>query len=305
MSKNCFYFLIIISVLIVLSPKGVSADIGPKPKTDINVVFNQQNIPDSDFSAVILQCRVVLDYYGQEKSIPENEEEIDGQLTSLLSFSRSNLIPQLQIGEYDSIKNCYWVPAILTRGGECSNSSCHFYYSIPSKFKLAVFIPSLDKVFVTNEISRTNLNSLYRVELFPDGSAKILETTLVSSFARASIITIILELLISLIFVSVRKLPKKILAYVLLANIISLPIVWFVFPLANIMSIPIIWLGLWPWVVIVISEIFAVLFETYFVYIPNKLIMSFKQSLKLSMLNNMVSLFVGGFIYRFLEFLFF
>jgi hypothetical protein len=123
--------------------------------------------------------------------------------------------------------------------------------------------------------------------------AKISETTpvlssdKVASFAKAFPITIILELLVSLIFLSVRKLPKKILAYILLANIISLPIVWFLFPLVKL---PIL-------AIIVVSEIFAVLFETYFVYLLNKQIISFKQSLTLNILNNLTSLFVGGFIF--------
>ena len=169
----------------------------------------------------------------------------------------------------------------------------------PSEFKLAVFIPSLNKVFVTNEISRTNFNSHYRAQLSSDGYAKISETTpilssdKISSFVKAFLITIILELLVSLIFVSVRKLPKKVLAYVLLANIISLPIVWFLFPLIKL-SIP---------TIIVISEIFAVLFESYFIYFLGKPILSLKQSFVLSILNNLVSLFVGGgFIYMIVEF---
>ena len=279
MSKKLFSFLIIFGALVVFLPKGASADLGPKPSVDIDVIYNQQNISDSSFSAKMLSC--VTQDFAQSESKYEKD-----------------LIPQLQINEYDSSKNCYWFPARLAWGGQCANSSCHFGYMPPSEFKLAVFIPSIDKVFITNEISRTNFNSRYKAELFSDGSAKISETTpvlssdKVSSFAKAFPITIILELLVSLIFLSVRKLPKKILAYILLANIISLPIVWFLFPLVKL---PIL-------AIIVMSEIFAVLFETYFVYILNKQIISFKQSLTLNILNNLVSLFVGGFIYMFLGF---
>jgi len=277
MSKKLFSYLIIVGALIVFLPKGVSADLGPKPSVDIDVVYNQQNVPDTSFSAKMLSC-VPQDFAQSESKYEED------------------LIPQLKINVYDSAKNCYWFPARLAWGGQCSNGSCHFGYMPPSEFRLAVYLPSLNKIFITNKISRTNFNSHYRAELFTNGSAKISETTSVlssdkvSSFTKAFLITIILELLVSLIFVSSRKLSKKILVFVLLANVISLPIVWFLFPLIKINLLAII----------VISEIFAVLFETYFIYIPNKQIISFKQSLVLNILNNLVSLFIGGFIYIFL-----
>jgi hypothetical protein len=272
MSKKLFSFLIIFGALVVFLPKGASADLGPKPSVDIDVVYNQQSISDTNFSARMLWC------------LSQDQKQVGME---------DKTIPQLEINEYDSSKSCYWVPARLAGGGQCSNSSCHFGYMPPSEFKLAVFIPSIDKVFITNEISRTNFNSRYKAELFSDGSAKISETTpvlssdKVSSFAKAFPITIILELLVSLIFLSVRKLPKKILTYILLANIISLPIVWFLFPLVKL---PIL-------AIIVMSEIFAVLFETYFIYLLNKQIITFKQSLTLNILNNLASLFVGGFIF--------
>lgn len=277
--KKYFSLLVVFIALVIFLPKSASADLGPKPSVDIDVVYNQQNISDSSFSAKMLSC-VPQDFVQSESKYEED------------------LIPQLKINEYNSSKNCYWFPARLAWGGQCTNSSCNFGYMPPSEFKLAVFIPSINKVFITNEISRTNFNSHYKTELFSDGSAKISETTpvlssdKVSSFAKAFSITIILELLVSLIFLSVRKLPKKILIYVLLANIISLPVVWFLFPLMRLPSL----------VVIVISEIFAVLFETYFIYLLNKQIISLKQSFTLNILNNLVSLFVGGFVYMLLGF---
>jgi len=270
MNKKLFSFLIIVGALVVFLPKGVSADLGPKPTVYIDIVYNQHNISDSSFSATMLSC-VPQDFAQSESKYEEN------------------LIPQLKINEYDSSKNCYWLPDHLAWGGQCTHSSCYFDYMPPDEFKLAVFIPSINKVFITNEISRTKFDSHYKAELFSDGSAKISEisetTPVLSSDPIFSFsITIILELLVSLIFLSARKLPKKILVYVLLANIISLPIIWFLFPLMRLSSL----------VVGVISEIFAVLFETYFIYLLNKQIISLKQSFTLNILNNLVSLFVGG-----------
>lgn len=278
MISKIFSFLIVIFVLVVFLPRGVDADLGPKPTVDIDVLYNQKTVSSPTFQAKMLGC------FEQEFIQSETKYEDD-------------LIPQLNITEYDSLKKCYWHPARHAWGGECHDSSCHFEYFPPSEFKLAVFIPSLNKVFVTNEISRSNFNSHYEAELSSDGSAIISETTFFmfstdkgSSFTKAFFITIILELLTSFIFIFSRKLSKKILVYVVIANILSLPIVWFLFPLMKL-QLPRI---------IVLSEIFAVLFETYFIYLPNKQIISFKQSLTLSILNNLVSLFIGGFIGEFI-----
>ena len=274
MIKKNFSFLFIIGALAIFLPKEVGADLGPKPNVDIDVIYNQQDISDPSFSAKMLSC-------GPEDAAQKQPG------------SEEDLIPQLKISQYDSLKNCYWYPSWFAWGGQCSNSACNFGYMPPDEFKLAIFIPSLSKTFVTNEVSRTNFNSHYRVELSSDRSAKISETTPVfssdkiSSFIKAFLITILLELLVSLFFISLCKLPKKILSYVLFANIISLPIVWFLFPLFKLYALTII----------VASEIFAVLFESYFIYFFGKQIVSLKQSFVLSIVNNLVSLFVGSFIY--------
>lgn len=269
-----------VGVLYVYSPSIVSADLGPKPGVDIDVFYNNKNISNSDFSAVMLGC--------------ESKEYVQREV----KYERKDLIPQLKINEYDQIKNCSWFPEGFAWGERCGDGACRVSLVPPVEFKLAVFIPSLDKVFITNEISRTNFNSKYRAELSSDGSAKILETTPLLAkdkiylFIKSFIITIILELIVTIIFVSLLKLPKKIIVYVLFANIISLPIVWFLLPLIKLSSL----------MVIIISEFFAVIFETYFVYVLNKQIISLKQSLVLNILNNVSSLFVGGLILGFLSF---
>jgi hypothetical protein len=154
-------------------------------------------------------------------------------------------------------------------------------------------------VFISNLILRKNFNSRFRVELFPDGSATIIDTTPIwvsisetlSPFLQSFFITIVLELFVTFCFLSANALSKKILVYVFLANILSVPIVWFVFP---VLKLPVL-------MVIVMSEIFAVLFETYFIQSLNKQISSFKQLLVLCIVNNSVSFLVGGFILFFIK----
>ena len=123
--------VILITILLVFLPVTdlVSADIGPKPSADIHVTLNGQDVPDSSFNAKMLTCQ---------------KEET--------SFYDRNLIPQLNISEYDSAGNCYWRPAEVAWGGDCKNSNCNFDYFLPSEFRLAVYLPSQDKVYLSAEV---------------------------------------------------------------------------------------------------------------------------------------------------------
>lgn len=270
--KNKSLFSILLLIAFILLPL-ISADLGPKPTVDIDVSYMGTMISDNAFNAKMLVC---------------NQDE-------RLNPSR-DLIHQLNISEYDSNKSCYWEPAYFAWGGDCKDSKCNFGYFPPQKFKLAVYVPSLNKVFISNEISRNNFNSNYKLELNSDGSANIYETTpflkkdKISSFIKTLIITLFLELVVALIFLSIAKIRKKLLLSVLLVNVISLPIVWFIFPfIGNII------------LVILLAEIFAFVFEAYFIYYLNKKDISLKKSFILSLLMNLASLIIGGFIFYFIS----
>jgi hypothetical protein len=265
--KSKSVILVLLPLLLSIISSIVSADMGPKPNVDIDILYGGSLVSDASFNAVMLYC-----------------------INDTKDYQDRHLIPQLNLSEYDSVKNCYWQPAFLAWGGDCKDSKCHFSYMPPREFKLAVYIPSLNKVFVTNEVSRANYNSNYRAELSPEGSAKIYETTLlpdsVRLFIEALIITLVIELFTAFIFIKIAKLPKRILVSVLIANLISLPIVWFVFPLLlNIL------------LVMLLSEIFAVVFEAYFIHYFNKKRITLKKSFILSIIMNLASFLIGGFIF--------
>ena len=302
---NKYIFLLVLCTLVFLSPQITHADLGPKPTATIEVFYNKQIVSDINFNAQMLRCM--------------SQSDIDGESQYL-----ENIIPQLRINQYDESKKCSWFVDRFAWGGECANGVCEFTYMLPKDFKLAVFIPSLDKVFVTNEISReqNEFNSRYRVDISSDGTAKIISTTknkietvslidnnnqtfypdniapvkssiftdnYFNAFFRSFLITILLELLVSSILIYLFKLPKKVLWAIILGNIISLPIVWFLFPLLKISVL----------ITIIISEIFALLFEMVCIYKLNKQSISLKQSFILSLSNNFVSLFLGGLLYAY------
>lgn len=278
MKKNLLTSLILILLLSTIN--FTSADLGPKPSADIHLTLNREVIPDTSFNAKILTCQ-------------EKESKL---------YNR-NLIPQLNISEYDPTRNCYWKPTEYTWGGDCKNSNCYFNYFLPPKFRLAVYLPSQDKLYLSAEVKRKNFKSTFEANLLSDGTINIQETTSflksdsaknVKKFLIALVLTLILELLVALIYISTTKIPKKILFSVLTGSIITLPFVWFVFPLLKIF-----------WLAILLGEIFAFIFESYFIYLLNKEIISLKKSFILSFLINLTSFIVGGFIFLLLSILFY
>ena len=299
-NKHLIFILALLSFYVI--PNFVSADVGPKPSADIYVTLSGQKISDVSFDAKMLTCSFEMKYekiieelapyedlrsddslnwhdkcaeiapkYGFNKGICRGELQFQRGMTNLSKQSRcendrgcEKLVQKIP----DNSRGCYWVPSQFAFGGKCQNSNCDFNYRIPEKFRLAVYLPSQDKVYLSDEVKRENFRSTFNANLFPDGTIILQETTpfiqsdLVRSikpFFIALALTLILELAVALVFLSIAKIPKHVLVSVLIANIISLPIVWFVFPLLNIIPLAIL-----------LGEIFAFVFESYFIYSLNK-----------------------------------
>ncbi len=263
-------------VFSIFVPSVASADMGPKPSTDIYVTLNNQTISDNSFYAKMLTC----------------------QTEDIVPFPISDLIPQLNINDYDTKNLCYWKPEGLAWGGNCQNSSCNFTYMLPSAFKLAIYVPSLKKVFITDQISRNNFKSNYSVELSLDGSARIFETTpiissdKVRSFLIMIIPILLVELFIAFLYILIAKFPKKILLAVFLANLLSLLVVLFV--ISSIKN--------W-FLYILFSAVFTLVFEYYFIYFLNKKTTSFSRLISMVVIMNFLSLIFALFVVTFLRYL--
>ncbi len=284
--KYTYGYLLIIFVALLLLP-SVYADLGPKPTVDISVYYNNQLV-SGQFNAVMLQCY--------------KNASVSNDYTTYLSGKSSCMSPECQ-GLYNltiSDNECYWAPSMFAWGGDCSNGVCNFHYFPPSRFRLGIYVPSLGQIITTPAIDRLNFASTYDVRVSSDGKTSIKETTpiltrdSVKSFIPALIITIILELIVALIFALRKGWPKKLLWYVFLANVISLPIVWFVIPLFRISIVSSGWSFI---LTLVLYEAFAFIFEAYFLYWTNKEFLDLKNAFKLSVVMNLVSLVLGGILY--------
>lgn len=102
------------------------------------------------------------------------------------------------------------------------------------------------------------------------------------------IITEIIELIVGALTLFLIRNPKKIrlILTILLANFLSVFIIWGIFPLLSIFKIHFL-------IILVLAEIFAILFEAQFIYLLNKQFISPGSARILSMLTNSSSIIVG------------
>ncbi len=105
----------------------------------------------------------------------------------------------------------------------------------------------------------------------------------VFAFGVALIATLCIELFIGALYVGLRRLPGRIIPWIILANLLTVPVVWFLFPL-----LPLEWLAL-----TILSETFAVISEALLLYWTNKTRLLLKEAAILSLLMNLGSFLAG------------
>lgn len=236
---------IFIGMVILFSPGAVLADIGPKPSMDFNLIYE-------------ISGPVVL--------IDGRQFECEDE-RCLQSHPLERLGPQ---GFY---------------GGQDRCSSMAYRYTPYHKLVLNFS----DRTRESNVFKARSFHARFDVSV--TDTELVVEERTPPAFERlpfflvALVLTLIIETLAGLMFLRAAKHPEGVLKSVVIANLISLPVVWFMFPLLNIF-----------FVVIALSEIFTVVFEGYFIHSMNKLIMSLRQSFILSIIINAASFILGGFI---------
>jgi hypothetical protein len=302
-------FLLLIPIVI--------ADIGPKPTADIHVTLDGMDVPDPFFAAKMLTCQYQMKYEPIVRELAPYEQSYDWHDRCREAAPRYGLDPKLCYGELqnqrgmgnmtgrvkckdemcerllqtipDPDRGCYWTVAPMAWGGNCSQSSCRFNYFLPKSFRLSVYLPSQDRIYMSDEVTRRNFRSAFEAELLNDGGMILSETTPfrqsdtashIRTFLIALGITLLLELLVALLYCYLAKVSRTVLISVLIANLISLPIVWFVFTLLDEYFL-----------VIFLAELFAVVFEAYFIAWRG---LTLRKAFILSILMNAASFVIGG-----------
>jgi hypothetical protein len=166
---------------------------------------------------------------------------------------------------------------------ECTATSCSsMAYGYADYMKLVITFA--DHVRESNVFTKKAFNATYKV-IVSESSLQVEEMRKIvpSACCPALAATIALELLIATIYVNALHLPRTILSWVPLSSVLTLPVVWFAFPL----------LPLPPGWIVGLSEAFAVVFEAGLIYLVTHPTTSLKHVAALSLLMNGASFLIG------------
>jgi hypothetical protein len=199
----------------LLAPLPVFADMGPKPSVVVTVTYQGRPVPDATFQAQMLECFAA----------GANSSERQKPLLGLEKF------------DLRDPSGCTWQAGrTLIWGGDCVQGSCEFGYMLPSRFRLAVLLPSQGRLFVSNAVERSGLRADFAADLAADGSATLTPRAspllerdwTMEGVGLAILLTLAAELAIVLAFVRVTKRPlRRLFIACLIGNLVSVPLVWF------------------------------------------------------------------------------
>ena len=247
MRKDLLKFCFLLLFFLVLQNKTLFADAGPKPSMHFNLVYDTEFLKSLQVST---------------------------------GFQLGSNDPNAAL--FDTLKT--QGPQRFTVDHDKGLSMAYGYKDFNR-----IIIRFNDKERVSNIFERKSFNSQYKVTvrdndlLVEDVTSFWSTSATMPFFLKALILTILLELATGWIFIKLTKRNPVILLWMVIANLITLPLVWFVFTLLPN-----------PYIGVLIGEIFAFVFEALFIHYFNKNYISMKASFILSFLANSVSFFVGG-----------
>ncbi|MFH1112275.1 MAG: hypothetical protein V1712_04425 [Patescibacteria group bacterium] len=178
----------------------------------------------------------------------------------------------------------------------CTNNSCETLSYGFTPYQRLVIKFSDNKIRESNIFSIQDvMNASYTVNV--RNNDLVVTTSLLPSFFSLPLLvialffTIFIELIAGAILIGITffflKIPGKTLGYLILANIISLPVLWLALPTVAYIF------GSYNWGLYIL-EIFVVFFEAYFIYRLIKKITVFWKLLILSIIVNFISFIFGS-----------
>lgn len=287
MCNTTFHRVSLLLVMIVLLAMATPAlaDFGPKPndRQHFAVTFAGGPLPDARFVAGMLYQRL------ESREAPLNMGAVVPGL-------------KLALPPGDSAGN--WTYASYRWGGKGANGQVEFHgfvSDIPKTFRVVVYLPSQDKIFITNEAKTHALLNRFHVNLSPDGTATLvrdpsgqwLADGLVGLAQRgmfkALAITLVIELLVVVCLVlGLRKRPllARLAVTCLCVNLFTLPLLWVTCLIGFWMF------GLWAGIVLLaVLELMVVFLEGSAYAIVGRL--GWKLGLAVAFLANATSFLLG------------
>ena len=274
--------LLVLTLVVLLGTLHADAAM---PPTNVHVMYNGSDV-SGVFYAAVLGCY--------------RSDELSG-LKNTTQMRHSNLL----IEEYDTSRNCTWYPSGRFESEvDCSNSVCEFYPFV-SPFRLAVYIPSTGRTFLSGSANdfgggfQMNVSSSGEVSFGRAPAAPnpfgIPSQTGILLLAFATMLTIATELATSLIYLYLRKLNRGILWSVVLVNIISVPLLWLFLQAASFDATLLCFS-------LLAGEFGVFVFEAIAIFLLNRKRMELVDAFIMSFINNVTSFLVGFVLLLFTRF---
>ena len=147
-----------------------------------------------------------------------------------------------------------------------------------------------DRIRTSNVFRNESFNSQYEVYVFEDRlevkdvTPFMKNSSAFSAFLKALLVTLVLELLVAFVYLKLAKKPIRVLFTVILGNLITLPMIWFILPLFLNVGASII-----------VGELFAFMTEAMLLLVLSPYWFRMGGAFFLSFMMNLMSLLVGGF----------
>lgn len=168
------------------------------------------------------------------------------------------------------------------QGFECTESGCSsLAYGYAPYHKLVITFT--DRTRESNVFTKEAYTATFKVTVRE--SALLVEEVRGGGGACCSglLLTLVLETFIASIYLGLFHLPRAVLGWVPLSSVLSLPVVWFVFPQ---LTLPMGW-------IMGLSEAFAVLLEAGLIYLAIRRTVPLKHVAALSLVMNAASFLFG------------
>lgn len=238
-------FLAGLGIMLLFPAASASADIGPKPA--MTFTFTYQGEPLSIVEARLLQCRDAACTVAQPlESVGPQRFECTADFCYSMAYGYA---------EYQKL--------VVTFEDKTRESNVFRKRGFDAKYVVAV---SEENLSVRERFSLSFFNPLQSF-----------------AFCLALPLTLLIELGVAAIYLARAKIARN-LTWVFAANVLSLPVAWFAFPLMTLN----------PVLIIVLLELSVVLFEALFLYATGRgRGMVIRQAGTLSLLMNTASFALG------------
>lgn len=239
---------------ILLGTTPVSADIGPKPDMDFTFSFPQEKIPI--LQGKLMQC-----------ADPNCATTIEFKGLFACTADRCHASTLIIPGGFFEAK---YYKISIAFADRLRESNVFTKQQMRAQYQVGV---EAERLLVTEKFSFSSFTDEYFLQ--PGGNL---------SFLGALLLTLVIETSVATIFVRIIQTKKTFLLWVVLVNLISLPLVWYL--LTRVISNPL--------TSILVAETFAITFEACLLQlVGRKSGLRWKQVLVLSVFMNLDSFLVG------------